>query len=409
MLLNAGSLVGTTTITSGLGFVYWWVAARGFQPDAVGLAAAASSATLLLGSVGSLGIGTLLVSELPRHHDQRDELLATGVAVAAAGGAILALAFAGLVPLLAPELSPLARGLGPLALLTVGVALTSVAYVIDQVAVGMLRGHLQLLRNALFSAAKLIGLIAIAEWSLERGGVAIYASWAIGLLISMLPLVGLAISGRGWQPRSPLPWAAVTKLAPSAIGHHALNLVLQAPGLVLPLLATAAVGSVGNAYFYTAWMIAGFVFVGPTALASVLFAVGAQAPAELSKNLRFTLSLSVAVAIAGVTFAFVAGSFILLLFGRAYADQGAAALDLLALGVFPLIAKSHYVAVARARRKVPQAAWRLALGGFFELLLSGVGAYSGGIEGLALGWLVAVCIEAVFMLPSLYRTAMSSL
>ena len=43
---NAGSLVAATAVTSGLGFVYWWVAARLFSQEAVGFASAIVSARM---------------------------------------------------------------------------------------------------------------------------------------------------------------------------------------------------------------------------------------------------------------------------------------------------------------------------------------------------------------------------
>ena len=50
---NAASLVGTTIVTSGLGFVYWWLAARQFRPEAVGLAVAAIAPMTLLAEDGN--------------------------------------------------------------------------------------------------------------------------------------------------------------------------------------------------------------------------------------------------------------------------------------------------------------------------------------------------------------------
>ena len=63
---NAGSLMAAIVVNSGLGFVFWWLAARTFSPSEVGFAAAAVSAMTLLGTLGVLGLGTLLIGELPR-------------------------------------------------------------------------------------------------------------------------------------------------------------------------------------------------------------------------------------------------------------------------------------------------------------------------------------------------------
>src|SRR5260370_17983866 len=66
MLTNTASLVCTNLITSALGFVYWWLAARLFSPEAVGLVSAAISAMALLPTTSLLGFGSLLIGYLPQ-------------------------------------------------------------------------------------------------------------------------------------------------------------------------------------------------------------------------------------------------------------------------------------------------------------------------------------------------------
>jgi hypothetical protein len=47
----------------------------------------------------------------------------------------------------------------------------------------------------------------------------------------------------------------------------------------------------------------------------------------------------------------------------------------------------------------------IAIGSLLELGIAGLGARFGGLVGLSLGWVVAVCIEAIFMFPAVYRAA----
>ena len=70
LLRNAGSLAGTTGLTSLLGAVFWIIAAREFSPKAVGYGSAATSATVLLGVVGEFGLGTMLIGELPKRRER---------------------------------------------------------------------------------------------------------------------------------------------------------------------------------------------------------------------------------------------------------------------------------------------------------------------------------------------------
>jgi O-antigen/teichoic acid export membrane protein len=91
---NTVSLVGSAAVTSGLGFAFWWVAARLFDADAVGLASAAVSAMLLLSTLGVFGLDALMLSEIPRARATAGRLTSTAVIAAFVSSALLGLAFA---------------------------------------------------------------------------------------------------------------------------------------------------------------------------------------------------------------------------------------------------------------------------------------------------------------------------
>src|SRR5450759_3911599 len=96
LLTSASSLVGTTIVTSGLGFVYWWVAARLFAPAVIGLSSAAISVMTLLGTGCILGLGTLLIGELPRRPGKEAALISAALllvgGIGGVSGTILAIA-----------------------------------------------------------------------------------------------------------------------------------------------------------------------------------------------------------------------------------------------------------------------------------------------------------------------------
>src|SRR5262245_64095145 len=107
ILANASSLVSANAVTSALGFVYWWLAARLFQPAEVGLASGVISAMMLLGGASVLGLGTLLIGEIPRNPHKTPALITTGLAVSGAAGVAGGLIFALVAPWLSGEFRPL--------------------------------------------------------------------------------------------------------------------------------------------------------------------------------------------------------------------------------------------------------------------------------------------------------------
>lgn len=406
ILANAGSLVGTTMVTSGLGFIYWWLAARQFPPEAVGFGSAAISGMILLGNVGVLGFGTLLIGELPQQPGNEGSLISTALFVVGVAGGGLGLLFAIAAPRMSVDLRALAESLGSILLFALGVSLTAITLVLDQAVVGLLRGDLQLWRNAIFAVAKLVVLLMAGMWLTNKFGLTIYASWLGGNLVSLAILAGYVLLKNGratiyWRPQ----WGMIRKLGRAALGHHAFNLTLQAPSLMMPIVVTAALSARMNAYFYTAWMIASFAAVAPVALTTVLYAVGAADPAALAHKIKLTLKLSAAAGLLACATLLISADYVLGLFKATYAEQAGWTLRILSLGVFPLIIKNHYVAICRIYGRVTNTALFMAAGGLLELILAAIGASIGGLAGLSLGWASAICIEALFMARTVYRVA----
>ncbi len=402
ILVNAGSLVGTTAVTSVLGFAYWWLAARQFSPEAVGLASAAISAMTLLGSLGILGLGTLLIGELPRQQGKEASLISATLSVVGAVGGCLGIVFAAVAPYLSNDFRVLRAGMENVALFAAGVSLTAITSVLDQALIGLLRGELQLWRNALFAGGKLAALFVAGLWLSHTTGLTIYATWVIGNALSLAALARFALV-KGAR-RSYLPqWGLLRKLGPAALKHHALNLTLDAPALILPVLVTVLLSATTNAWFYISWSLASVANIVTVILTTVLYAVSSAQPTELAHKIRLTLSLAL-VATALATCVLLLGTRqVLGLFGHSYAEQAAWSLRILALESFPFIIKSHYIAVSRIQGRVAHATLLTIASGILELGGAALGARLGGLSGLSLGWLAAVCIEAVIMFRTVYR------
>jgi hypothetical protein len=283
------------------------------------------------------------------------------------------------------------------------VSLTSTALVLDQALVGLSRGMAQLRRNVSFAAGKLVLLLLVGLWLGNGTGLAIYGTWVVGILLSFA-VITRALPMSLAQVSFARAWTLVRDLGRAAAAHHLLNLVLQAPGLMLPLIVTAVLSAEVNAGFYVAWMFVGLVFVAPDSLATVLYTASAANPKELPRRLvRFGV-LSFAIGgLANLALWFLGGP-VLTLFGQTYADTATTSLHILALGVFPLVVRFYYVAVRRTEERVKSTAFLMAGGALLELTGATLGALWGGLTGLCIGWVSALCIQALVLAPSVMRT-----
>jgi ubiquinone/menaquinone biosynthesis C-methylase UbiE/O-antigen/teichoic acid export membrane protein len=404
MISNAASIVGTVAITSIVGFAYWLVAARLFSAPSVGLASALISAMILLGTVSVFGFGTLLVGELSRKQGEEGSLIATGSLAAGCIGMLLGVGFGLIAPHLSGSFRPLDRNYPVVFLFAVGVALTGVSLVFDTAVIGLFLGRLQLLRNGLFAAIKLAALLIAVALLPNRNWETIYGTWVLGNLLSFAaPLAMLLRSVRG-RPDSVRPqMGLLIGNVRAALGHHGLNLALQAPPLLLPLVVTITLSTTKNAAFYIAWNVAWFAVVGPNALTMVLFAVGVSSPGTLPRDTRISLRLGLLGGAIGTVLLVVFANPILSAFGSVYTSQAVVPLKILSLAVLPLTIKSHYVALSRIRGRQATAARLMTAGLLLELALAVVGTQLGGLAGLSAGWVLALCIEAVLALPAVLR------
>jgi O-antigen/teichoic acid export membrane protein len=398
-------MYAATVLTSGIGFIYWAAAARLFSTRAVGYGSSAVSAMMFLGTIGMLGLGTVLIAELARDRDGAPGLVtacllaSTGVSVA------LGLAYAVLAPLLDGAVSPMFDSPLRTLVFAAGVGFTAVTAVLDEALVGRLQGGLQLQRNAVFAVLK-VALVLLGAGAFARGdSLGIVASWGLSAALS-LGWVAIVLSRRGLALRALRPdWKVLRSLGRTAVIHHMINLAVLIPPLVLPILVTILVSPEANAVYYASWMIVSFLFLVPVHLSTVLFAVAAADAEVLRKKLRFTLVISSVVGLVGCVALFAGAPLLMRMFGPGYVKTGTAIIRILTFGYFPFVLKVHYIAVSRVRGNLSKAALWLTAGSVLELVVSSLCGVTYGVTGVAAGLFATLTVEGAIAAFPVLRTA----
>lgn len=406
LLANAGSMLGTTVVTSLLGVAFWWLAAHDFSKHSVGVAAAAVGAMTLLGFMSTLGLGTLLMGELPRLESGHRSLINAALAISAPAGALVGILFAVIAPEVSSNFEPIAESWITVLAFATGVSLTALGLVLDQALIGLLRGSLQLRRNTVFAGVKLLALAPIAAFVSEASPAWIYSAWTVGIAASLFVMARF-YRHRGNDPLRP-DFGPLKEMRRAAASHHAFNVALQIPALAMPVLVVGLVSAEANASFYIAWMIAGLLAMVPISLATVLYPIGSRDKTRMTQGLKLTLAIAFSLGILANLILVPGAVPILEVFGSSYAEQGAATLHILVLGVFPLTFKTLYVSVHRVQRKLGSALPIVWGGTILELVGAVVGSkLGGGLTGIAWGWLVAVYVEGIVMARDVLRAVRS--
>lgn len=406
LLHNAGSLLGTTGITSIFGFVYWIYAARFFSTDAVGYATAAISTMMLLGTIGEFGIGTMLIGELSRARD-RGGLITASMMASFIISFALGLGFALVSMVFGNHFAEVNGTVGRVALFSFGTGITGATLVFDEATIGLMRGGIQLRRNVTVSIAKMAALPAASLLLNDKFGVGIMLSWVVGTVFSLLP-TAITIKRTGARIAYRPDWSTFWANRKITLAHNSLNLAISTPARLIPVLVAMVVPPSPTGAYYIATMISSFLTMVPSSLSTVLFAIAAAAPEMMPEKLRFVLRTSLYIGVPGGLVMGLSAHFVLSIFGSSYATLATGPLWLLIVGYIPNMFNSMYITVSRATGQVNKAAVFFLV---FLALRAGalvVGGKIGGLYGLSYAMLAILIVQALISGPKVLAIAYGS-
>ncbi|WP_157681554.1 teichoic acid transporter [Mycobacterium sp. JS623] len=374
--------------------------ARLFPSTEVGHASAIVSAITFLSVIGVFGLGTVLIGQLALDPKRVDPLLPAALGICVVLSAALACIFAVAVYLL-PD-SGLNHSFGDHwstnAIFIAAVAFSSGGLVIDQATIGLNAGNIQWLRNIIapvlcIPSAILLGL------TLGKTADNVLIAWTAAVIVSIVA-IAWPMHRRGapfLRLRSP---RHLGSLFMHTVHHNTLNIALSVPRLAMPIVVATYAPGTTTAVFYVCWMVASFLYMIPSHISTVLYAVASGDSTALRKKLHFTFPATLVIGVVAVPAVTLFAYPLLLIFGRKYAEMGSATLALLSIMYFPFIIKLHYAAISRVRGNVGKAGFFCSVAAIAELGVVVVALRQwGDIAHVAVALNIVLFIEAVLLLP----------
>ncbi len=400
---NGYALVASSALTSVLGIVYWLLAARLYSAQAVGICAAVISAMTLLANVAQLNLKSTLNRFLPTSGAASAGLIlrAYGLALALAG--LAAGAFLAGIEIWAPELAFLAARPDLAIFFVVATIAWTIFILQDSVLAGLRRAGLVPAENLVFSAGKIVLLVALAGAAPMLG---IYLAWSAPMLALIMPVNLLVFwrivpahvrATRGRERPAPLRTMA-SYLAADFAGYA----IWSATVGILPLAVLHVAGAEATSHYYVAWAIAYGLYLIPSGMGQSLLTEAALDPRERRVHARRALAECAVLVACAAGLVAAAAPLLLGLLGGAYADDATWTLRLLALSAIPYAVTCVHVNLARAegRMRVVVATYAALCAIVLAVGLPLLGLI--GIDGLAIGWLAgqAAVAAAVAAAPT---------
>lgn len=395
MRRNAYALMVGTGLTSVLGFVFWFAAARWFTAEAVGTGAALTSMVSFLATVSTLGLGNGLVRFLASAGVTARRLITTCYAICAGVAVVVALVFVLGQPLWARELGLLRSSTAASVAFVAATAVWVLFVLEEKVLIGLRRAVWVPALNGAYSAAKLALLPVLglgAEWAIFGATVVPAGALVVVVTILVWRLLGRS-RGQGTDTGLSVP-----TLARFALSDHTSALLWLATCNLMILVVLESAGAEASAYYFLAFTMAYTLYLVTTNMGSALVAEAASFPDRAEALGRQALRNAALVVGPLVVAGFLLAPWLLSLLGPDYAAQGTALLRLLILSALPEVVIGTALGMARVRR-----ANRLIIG--INLAVA-VGVLGGslavierwGLTGVGAAWLATQTLVALVLL-----------
>ena len=389
MTWNSLFLIMNTGLMAGTGFLFWIVTTHLFPPSDVGTGSALISAASLIALLALLGLNMGMNRFLPTARN-RDVLITAGVALVAVAGAVGAVIYILLTPLIAPALAFVSKNL----LLTIGFAGATGAIAVntltDNIFIALRKAKYTVLVDGVIGGC---GKVALAFVAAGAGAYGLFLASSIALVLAStasLFLIFIVMRVR-FDFREPL--RALKPLLRFSAANYVASIVNLLSGLASSLILLDRLGSTKTGYYFVVLQMTQIVYTAGNALEQTFLTEGSQAGADIPQLRRRALRLLALFFVVSATFMIVVGRWLLLAFGDdgAYYQHGYTILIILVLAAGPLSVSAWFQTILRLAGKlraivVVTSTWAV---------LTCVGTWFGASYGLtcaALGWVGASLI-----------------
>jgi O-antigen/teichoic acid export membrane protein len=389
----------------GMGFLFWVVAARSAGVSEVGLAVATVSAVLLSTQLALLGVGSAVITQLPRESGEGSGLLDTAFTIVLISGALVGFAYLAVTARFSPELAGVFAEPGYALLFVVATIFGTVMICFDQVSVAIDMAHQQATRYAVTGGLTVALVLAGGAALGHLRAAPLFACWALGSVVACaMGAVQLARSiGYRFRPARDLRRAG--RLLRIGTPNQLLTLTERLPPLIVPVLVADLIAPQVAAYWYPVWMMAWGIYVAPIMVGLVQFADIVRRPEDIRSTAAAALRWSLIIGGPLAVVVAAAAEPLLNLLGAAYAQASVTALRVLVLGLLPYALIQSYNASCRALNRLREAVIVGMLGAAAACAAT-VGAGIGGeVTRMAVGWVAVQCVVASWAVVRLWMLA----
>jgi O-antigen/teichoic acid export membrane protein len=396
MLRNSAFLILNLVFSAGCGYVALTLLTRIYSVQAVGLSAAAASASALVIAITQFGANYSLPRFLPTTA-HRTALINTSLTLILLGTMFAAVIYLTLP--LANKLYALGGWLFAIvfvvaACLQAGESAVEVILVADRSSSKLVRA------NAVPNVVKVIAPAALSF----LGVFGAYAARVVSDVFGFI-LLSIALARGSHRFRPTLSITATRELGRFSVGMYIAGLVGGLPFMVLPLIVLSRFGAKQSAYWAIAIAISTLLYQLPGAVSQALLPEVSYRPSERRYLMLRSAALTIGLMLPTLIIAYIAAPFVLALFGHSYVAGSLVPLRWLIIAGF--ITMLNYV--TGSILLLAKKSFLITVVNFFDavIVLGMASIWAKGVDDTAVAWAVGDVANTVlfglFAILALYE------
>ena len=397
---NSYFLMTSTVVGSLLGFIFWMLIARYYTPYDVGLATALISAANLLTAFSLLGFGYGIRRFLPNEIDKQG-MINSCLTITFLFSILLSAIFILGIDIWSPALLFVRENILFLMFFIVFPCANAIIQLQRSVFMALRSAEFTFIQNTTLSVLKLIFVLYLMAFS----AFGIFSSWTIAACITLIFSIFFLTPRRvhSYLPIPTIKKKMIKDMFPISFGNYIAENFGVIPNSVLPLMIINVLNPEMNAYFFMALAISNLLIMVSVAVNSSLFVEGSYAPELFRNNVIKAIKFTFLLIIPAILGIFIFGDKLLLLFGRAYAENGFYVLCILVLAVIPFTINKIYSTIKNVQLNVKPVIYLNALIAILTIVISYVLMIKIGLIGVALGYTLGQGIGAVVVFAAVKR------
>jgi O-antigen/teichoic acid export membrane protein len=393
LYVNSFYLISSTVISSGLGFIFWMLAARSTSAAEIGIATAAIASVNLLITLCDLGLGTTLIYYASAERVETTTLLNTTITVGWLCISVGATIFIIGIPFWSAGLMPIRDGA---ALVILFILFTAINYILglqDAAMVSKRRAYYVLLRNLACNIPSVLLLLPLVN--LIGGYPSILMAYSMpNIIIGLIAgIVVLPYYFKGYCFFGRIDRDVLAKVSSYGIASYVSNIFWGLPAYILPIIAINTLTAEKTGYFVINWTIANFVLIAPRVVGYSLFAEGSRRTKDLWSSSVLSFILIIGLVAPVIFILWFRGDYVLSFFGEGYINV--TLLRLLLISILPFTINSIFFIILRVQKRMKLIILFSAVLTASILITTTVLVHILGDEGLAMGWLLGHTSTAI--------------